>query len=524
MNQPYFTLSHCWGKIAFLQLQKDNLDILTNNFPISSLPQTFQDAIAFTRWMGIQFLWIDSLCIIQDSMKDWEQESMLMEKVYGNSSLNLAATAAINSSKGLFSERNPASLSVCAIRSEWSDHDDGLFALIEEDFWDFYVNESPLLQRAWVQQEVSLAPRVLHFGQQQLFWDCCEMKACETFKRGLHPAIRFDSTRLEEAVADPTLKMRVPPGPGSEQVLSCLDWWCELLNRYTNCSLTKESDKLVALSGLAKQVDPLLQATYLAGLWSTHIVHQLLWRIEFPIAKDSVRRPHLYRAPSWSWAAIESQIVIDTAFSDEGNWQLVRVLGWEIVPVTADVTDQIKSGLIHIRGTSFLVKFLNNEVERNDAFSTQFDLTHSREFLIEGCRQESQAVADLDIPLESQQEPVYAVPLICTLQSDQRLEVGGLLFKQAKHHGPNSFSRLGTFNVTDGFTMGATSSSSAVDNQHKDEPAAHATILVDELIGRCYDTTIITDMKAMTDADARHQWIEKAKGVSERTAEKITLI
>ena len=401
MNQPYFTLSHCWGKMAFLQLQKDNLDILTNNFPISSLPQTFQDAIAFTRWMGIQFLWIDSLCIIQDSMKDWEQESMLMEKVYGNSSLNLAATAAINSSKGLFSERNPASLSVCTIRSEWSDHDDGLFALIEEDFWDFYVNESPLLQRAWVQQEVSLAPRVLHFGQQQLFWDCCEMKACETFERGLHPAMRFDSTRLEEAVADPTLKMRVPRGPGSEQVLSCLDWWCELLNRYTNCSLTKESDKLVALSGLAKQVGPLLQATYLAGLWSTHIVHQLLWRVEFPIAKNSVRRPHLYRAPSWSWAAIEGQIGSNTAFSDEDNWQLVRVLDWEIVPVTADVTGQINSGLIHIRGTSFLVRFLKDEFERNDAFSTQFDLTHIREFLIEGCRQESQAVAYLDIPLES---------------------------------------------------------------------------------------------------------------------------
>ena len=73
-----------------------------------------------------------------------------MEKVYGNSSLNLAATAAINSSKGLFSERNPASLPVSTVRSKWSDHDDGLFALIEEDFWDFHVNDSPLLQRAWV--------------------------------------------------------------------------------------------------------------------------------------------------------------------------------------------------------------------------------------------------------------------------------------------------------------------------------------------------------------------------------------
>ena len=118
INKPYLTLSHCWGKIAFLRLQKDNLDILTNSFPISSLPQTFQDAITFTRKIGIQFLWIDSLCILQDSFRDWEQESTLMAKIYGNSSLNLAATAAIDSSKDLFSERNPASLSVCTIQSQ----------------------------------------------------------------------------------------------------------------------------------------------------------------------------------------------------------------------------------------------------------------------------------------------------------------------------------------------------------------------------------------------------------------------
>ena len=92
----------------------------------------------------------------------------------------------------------------------------------------------------------------------------------------------------------------------------------------------------------------MLRATYLAGLWSTDIVYQLLWRVGLSTSINSTRRPHQYRAPSWSWAAIESQIVLYTPSSHEDSWELIRVLEWEITPVMADETGQIKSGLIHI--------------------------------------------------------------------------------------------------------------------------------------------------------------------------------
>ena len=89
---------------------------------------------------------------------------------------------------------------------------------------------SPLLQRAWVQQEVILAPRVLLFRQQQLLWDCCETKACETFPKGLHPAIRFDKARLEEVALDLPVDMSVPLRAVSEQAVYYLGWWAEILN------------------------------------------------------------------------------------------------------------------------------------------------------------------------------------------------------------------------------------------------------------------------------------------------------
>ena len=229
--------------------------------------------------------------------------------------------------------------------------------------------------------------------------------------------------------------------------------------------------------------------------------------------------PHLYRAPSLSWAAIESQIVFDTAFSDENDWQLVRLLNWEIVPVTADVTGEIKFGLIHIRRTSFLVRFPKDEYESNDAFSTQFDLTHGPEILIEGCCQESQAAACLWNLSKSQCMlfPLYAP---CSLNRSFRFRV----FFSSRQNTMAQIHSPGWALVMWRMIFFFISESSKVEYQHKDEPAANARILVNELIGRCYDTSINTNIRAMTDADSQHQWVEKAKGISERTVEKITLI
>jgi hypothetical protein len=97
---PYATLSHCWGSIEFFKLCKENLQDLQECVPETELTNTFCDAIYITRSLGLDYLWIDSLCIIQDDEQDWQRESALMSRVYGGSTINIAAAGSFDGNGG----------------------------------------------------------------------------------------------------------------------------------------------------------------------------------------------------------------------------------------------------------------------------------------------------------------------------------------------------------------------------------------------------------------------------------------
>jgi hypothetical protein len=137
----------------------------------SQLPKTFQDAIKFTRAYGARFLWIDSLCIIQDSISDWQQESARMGDKYKNALCNIAATAASDGRVGCFFNRNPLlvqnfRLHIDSFRGHPSTT--GLYGFVDGNFWGRNVDNAPLNRRAWVLQEQFLSPRILHCGKNQL--------------------------------------------------------------------------------------------------------------------------------------------------------------------------------------------------------------------------------------------------------------------------------------------------------------------------------------------------------------------
>jgi hypothetical protein len=112
-TSPYASLSHCWGKIKIITLTEGNLrEFLEAEIALSRLSQTFCDAISVAKSLNVRYLWIDSLCIIQDSVADWNVESRTMLQVYQNAYCNIAATHAKNGSGGLFSNRNPDLLSI----------------------------------------------------------------------------------------------------------------------------------------------------------------------------------------------------------------------------------------------------------------------------------------------------------------------------------------------------------------------------------------------------------------------------
>lgn len=103
----YMSLSHCWGSKPIMSLSQTNIDSLKKGISVSDLPKTFQDAVIVASWFQCRYLWIDSLCIVQDSVEDWRRESAKMRHVYQNAQLNIAATGAVDSSVGLFFERDP---------------------------------------------------------------------------------------------------------------------------------------------------------------------------------------------------------------------------------------------------------------------------------------------------------------------------------------------------------------------------------------------------------------------------------
>ncbi|TVY14481.1 hypothetical protein LARI1_G007360 [Lachnellula arida] len=179
----YAALSHCWGSGSLLcKTTKLNSAVHRKGIQTKSLPRTFQDAIRITITLGIRYLWIDALCIIQDDADDWSIEAAKMAQVYQGSYITLAATSAQDGNGGLF---------VDALRSPTlvvsTDDDPQLQGNTVEassltttclvrcsigslrDIWD-----SSLSRRAWVLQELVLSPRLVHFTSQQMYYQCHE--------------------------------------------------------------------------------------------------------------------------------------------------------------------------------------------------------------------------------------------------------------------------------------------------------------------------------------------------------------
>ena len=146
---PYLTLSHCWGKSNFIQLtQSTNSDFL-KDIPYSKLPKTFQDAISVARFLGVYYIWIDSLCIIQgeESLADWKREAAEMDKVYSHATLNISATGASDGSKGLFFPRSADAMELLEIELDhpirWQFSQK--YTLLDHDYWKHLVLDEPLI-------------------------------------------------------------------------------------------------------------------------------------------------------------------------------------------------------------------------------------------------------------------------------------------------------------------------------------------------------------------------------------------
>ena len=147
---PYMTLSHPWGSMsdAVFKLMEGTLQELEKGILITSLPTCYQDAIRLANKFGISYLWIDSLCIMQDQLDDWEREASIMADIYNNSIINISATKARNSNETLFAKRDPMLVDILQVTASWGTQ----YILHRKDLWHDEVDSAPLNQRGWVLQ------------------------------------------------------------------------------------------------------------------------------------------------------------------------------------------------------------------------------------------------------------------------------------------------------------------------------------------------------------------------------------
>jgi hypothetical protein len=282
------------------------------------MPLTFQHAVHITRRLGFRYLWIDSLCIIQDSTADWEEQAGQMQHVYEGAVVTIAADAGRDSSCGLSSAekrrafrgtRIPGQPLIVAPRAESGD--------TPAHFPDTHVNGKPLdreeekrnggslLQmRGWTFQERVLAPRVLHYGEHELAWECASAIACEC------DAAR--SGRRHESAYRVERYTQVDTGASLEFSLR----WMGLVATYSGRALTYSSDKLPALAGLASRVAQSSQCTYLAGHWKEDLGRTLLWTAGSVPLLSGGRRHTEYQAPSWSWASLHGTVIFPNINTD----------------------------------------------------------------------------------------------------------------------------------------------------------------------------------------------------------------
>lgn len=324
----YAALSYCWGSKPNqgepFTTTKSNIASRQSGFSFGDLPRTLQDAVRTSRALGIRYIWIDALCIIQDDPEDWGKESSRMGQIYSHSCLTIAATTSESSFDG-FLYRDPSYKTtsqfvfkeVQSYRSEALIKKSGLvhFRYPLETSVEDFLSTCRWEERGWTLQEKLLSTRTLFFTRDVFYYECATTQRVEvpgySFpKRIEFPALLADSHIMTESER-------------SKKQNYYLSRWYEVVTAYTRRKLTKSNDKLPAIEGLASELNRVLDDTYIYGLWRADMHRGLVWRVG---SGHSWKLPRNgYHAPTWSWACRDGIVSWDASIYESGWMSLIQV-------------------------------------------------------------------------------------------------------------------------------------------------------------------------------------------------------
>lgn len=297
----YACLSHCWGNPDhIIKTTSKTIDGFMSEVPWAWLTKTFQDAITVCRELDTQYIWIDSLCIIQDSSDDWLDQAAKMAGIYEHAYFTIAATRAAESLEGCFSRTDSRYLS-----SELTAHP-GVYVRQVPPRWPVsWIDRDgskahPLLDRGWVYQEMRLSPRVLHFCADEVVWECRSKVLSESMIGDRN--LEADQSLYEGESYD------FVPYWVLERTPKLL--WHRTVQDYSRLKLTFQKDKMIALGALTQKMTELrVNDRFLAGLWENTLLFDLLWMVWPAPTGAPSNEPERPLFPTWSWANVPSQVI-----------------------------------------------------------------------------------------------------------------------------------------------------------------------------------------------------------------------
>jgi hypothetical protein len=326
LDRRYLALSHCWGSAEIGTYNKSTKKTFESTIPLNEMPKTFRDLFWLAGQLGIRYVWIDALCILQNDSDDWHSEASTMFQVYLWATLTVVAAASWSSSEGLFRAAQSPRKSQCLLYGQSGKARTGetcTFAWSKSDSEDATRPDNNIRwsrwgSRAWTLQEQALSSRIVYFTDTGLTFEKKDVLNGET------SGLMMDTTENVVQLNSWMRSREDPEGHDDQPVASSkptdtqtdpLRTWWAWVSTYTHRSLTNPNDRAIAILGLAQYLSRPIhhehKPIYLAGLWEQDLTKSLLWYVR--LAADT--RPLITRAPTWSWLSVQGGIVNDSVCS-----------------------------------------------------------------------------------------------------------------------------------------------------------------------------------------------------------------
>ncbi|KAH6638799.1 heterokaryon incompatibility protein-domain-containing protein [Boeremia exigua] len=358
----YTALTYCWGGSRQPITTTENYASRCHNFSFHDFPQTLKDAISFTRALGINYIWIDCLCIVQDDNEDWAAEAARLADIYSGAFVVLAATRSSDAAEGFLQQREKP-LEISISNGQRRKLEVQVRRTSNHKWWDggLDLRNLPLFQRGWCLQERLLACRIVHFLPDEILYECKEAVRCEC-------DLRHEMSKSKDWWVD-TEGMLWPPisiqnSDDYNDVYTFWLRWKQLAYEFSRLNLTYADDALPALSGFASRSLSLHPGRYIAGVWEKGIAFHLSWYRQTAIpSTDDAGQSRTASVPTFSWLYHLNQVMYPVILSN--SRPICTYLDGGSTLTTSDPFGRVSDAFIQLKGHSIngldLIKYLNND-------------------------------------------------------------------------------------------------------------------------------------------------------------------